>query len=77
LKLRNCTKAAPERTNLKKTQTQPIIIFTPRKEKEKKQEKKEKDSFQLRRLDRLSRFLRKILPEVKRGVEIFFKTRRA
>jgi len=52
------------------------IIFTPRKEKEKEEEKKD-ILFKQPEKRRLSRFFVRILPEVKRGVEIVTKTRRA
>ena len=53
------------------------IIFTPRKEKEKRKEEKKGYTLQTARERRLSRFLGRILPEAKRGVEIVPKTRRA
>ena len=53
------------------------IIFTPRKEKEKRKEEKKGYTLQKPEKRRLSRFFGKILPEVKRGVEIVTKTRRA
>jgi hypothetical protein len=57
----------------------PQIIFTPRKrKKEKRKKKKIKDIlFKQPEKWRLSRFFGRILPEVKRGVEIVAKTRSA
>jgi len=50
----------------------------PEREKKKKEKKKKKDIlFKQPEKRRLSRFFGRILPEVKRGVEIVAKTRRA
>jgi hypothetical protein len=55
----------------------PANNFYPRKEKEKRKEEKKDILFKQPEKRRLSRFFVRILPEVKRGVEIVTKTRRA
>jgi hypothetical protein len=57
----------------------PQIIFTHQKEKKRKKKRRKKKDILFKQPEkwRLSRFFGRILPEVKRGVEIVAKTRRA